>query len=215
MYAQENNKVVPMINVSGEGKILTTPDQASILVSVSTKGKDALAIKKTNDLKIEAVLTAIKKYKLPKEDFKTQRVSLNPEFDYNTKKHSYNALQSIEINLKDLTKYDALMEDLVNAGINQIDRVDFKSSKIASLQSEARKLAMKDAKAKAEDYVSVLGQKVGKAIVITDNTQVYYPQPLFAQMKNMASDGESAPRETIALGEIAITANVTVSFNLD
>jgi uncharacterized protein YggE len=28
---------------------------------------------------------------------------------------------------------------------------------------------------KAEDYVSVLGQKVGKAITISDNSQNYYP----------------------------------------
>jgi uncharacterized protein YggE len=35
----------------------------------------------------------------------------------------------------------------------------FQSSKLAQYQSEARKLAMKDAKLKAEDYVSVLGQK--------------------------------------------------------
>lgn len=214
MQAQDN-KVTPMINVSGEGKILTTPDQAVISVSVNTKGKNAAEIKKTNDAKIEAVLTAIKKYKLPKEDFKTQRVSLNPDYDYNTKKYSYNALQTIEINLKDLSKYDAIMEDVVNAGINQINNVEFKSSKMLSLQSEARKLAMKDAKMKAEDYVSVLGQKVGKAIVISDNTQVYYPQPMFAQAKNMDMEESAAPRETIAIGEITITANVTVSFALD
>jgi uncharacterized protein YggE len=36
---------------------------------------------------------------------------------------------------------------------------------------------MKDAKLKAEDYVSVLGQKVGKAVTITDNSQNYQPQP--------------------------------------
>ena len=78
-----------------------------------------------------------------------------------------------------------------------------------------QELAMKDAKMKAEDYVSVLGQKVGKAIVISDNTQVYYPQPMFAQAKNMDMEESAAPRETIAIGEITITANVTVSFALD
>jgi uncharacterized protein YggE len=35
---------------------------------------------------------------------------------------------------------------------------------------------MKDAKLKAEDYVSVLA-KVGKAVTITDNSQNYQPQP--------------------------------------
>jgi uncharacterized protein YggE len=50
------------------------------------------------------------------------------------------------------------MEGLVNEGVNKIDNVVFQSSKLAQYQSEARKLAMKDAKLKA-DYVSVLGQK--------------------------------------------------------
>jgi uncharacterized protein len=216
MYAeaQETKVVTPMINVSGEGKVYTTPDMVCITVSVETKGKNSTEVKKQNDAKIEAVLSFIKKSKLAKEDFKTQRVSLNPQYDYETKKHSFIATQSIEINLKDLSRYDALMEGMVDAGINQINNVEFKSSKMVSLQSEARKLAMKEAKLKAEDYVSVLGQKVGKAIIISDNTQIYYPQPVYTQMKSMDM-AESAPRETLAVGEIAITANVTVSFSLD
>ena len=74
---------------------------------------------------------------------------------------------------------------------------------------------MKDAKAKAEDYVSVLNQKVGKAVLISDNSQIFIPQPrMYAMKASMAMD-ESAPRETLAIGEIEITANVTVSFGLE
>lgn len=213
--AQETHKVTPMINVAGEGKVFTTPDQASITVAVETKGKNSTEVKKQNDAKVEAVLNFIKKSNLAKEDFQTQRVSLNPQYDYDTKKHSFHASQTIQILLKDLSKYDALMEGMVNAGINQINSVEFKSSKLAILQSEARKKAMKDAKSKAEDYVSVLGQKVGKALTINDNSQTYYPQPVYAQMKSYDMAAESAPRETLAVGEIAVVANVTVSFLLE
>lgn len=62
------------------------------------------------------------------------------------------------------------MEGLVNEGVNRIDNVAFKSSKMLQLKSEARKLAMKEAKSKAEDFVFVLNQKVGKAILISDNS---------------------------------------------
>ena len=107
------------------------------------------------------------------------------------------------------------MEGLVNEGINRIDNVEFKSSKMNQLQSDARKLAVKEAKAKAEDFVSVLGQKVGKAILISDNSQTYTPQPRMYAMKTMAMDGAEAPRETLAIGEIEITTNVSVSFMLE
>ena len=213
-YGQEV-KQVPQINVSGEGKVKVIPDQATIAVTVETKGNNAKDVKKQNDEKIEAVLKFIKKMNLAPADYKTQRVSLNPQYDYEKKKHSYNATQTIEILLRDLSKYDELMEGLVDQGINRIDNVTFQSSKLAQYQSEARKLAMKEAKLKAEDYVSVLGQKVGRAMTISDNSQTYYPQPMYAAMKTMESSDASAPRETLAVGEINITANVTVSFILE
>jgi len=214
-FAQEH-KQVPMINVSGEGKVKVAPDQALISISIETKGTKAEDIKRENDKKMDAILKFIKKSNIAPEDFQTQRISLNPNYDYEKKKYNYIATQSVQILLKDLSKYDTLMEGLVNEGINRIDNVEFKSSKMLQLQSDARKLAIKDAKAKAEDFVSVLGQKVGKAIVISDNSQSYIPQPRMYTMKSMAMDkAESAPRETLAIGEIEIIANVSVSFVLD
>jgi uncharacterized protein YggE len=213
-YAQEV-KQVPQISVNGEGKVKVVPDQATILATIETKGNNAKDVKKQNDQKIEAVLKFIKKMNLAPADYNTQRVSLNPEYDYEKKKHNYNATQTIEIVLKDLSKYDELMEGLVDEGINRIDNVTFQSSKLAQYQSEARKLAMKEAKLKAEDYVSVLGQKVGRAMTISDNSQTYYPQPVrYAAMKMEMSDAQ-APRETLAVGEINITANVSASFILE
>jgi uncharacterized protein YggE len=214
-YSQEI-KPIPLINVSGEGKIKVVPDQATILATVETKGNNAKDVKKQNDIQMEAVLKLVKSMNLAPSDYKTKRVSLNPQYDYEKKKHSYNATQTIEILLKDLSKYDELMEGLVDQGINRIDNVTFQSSKLAQYQSDARKLAMKEAKLKAEDYVSVLGQKVGVGFTITDNTQTFYPQPVYA-MKTMAMDGVAGapPTETLAVGEIEIIASVSVSFKLE
>lgn len=215
--AQDQQKQIPQITVSGEGKVKVTPDQALISISVETKGTKAVEVKKDNDVAVDKVIQYIKKMKLPKEDVITQRVALNPNYDYNTKKHSYIAVQTISIHLKDLAKYDELMEGLVDAGVNRIDNVEFKSSKMEQYQSEARKIAMKDAKRKADDYVSVLpGQKVGKALVISDNSQNYFPQPMFkSAMAMTAMADESVQRETIAVGEMEITSNIVVSFVLD
>jgi uncharacterized protein YggE len=210
-------KPIPMINVSGEGKIKVTPDQAAISISVETKGSKAVEVKKENDTKIDAVLKYIKKMNIAKEDFQTQRVNLYPNYDYEKKKSNYMATQTVIVLLKDLNKYDALMDGLVDLGINRIDNVEFKSSKMEALQSDARKLAMQNAKAKAEDFVFVLNQKVGKAMTISDNTQAYYPPRPMYEMKAMAmaDGGSGAPRETLATGEIELVVNVSVSFVLE
>ena len=216
LQAQEI-KQIPMVNVSGEGKVKIEPDQALITISVETKGNDAVSVKKDNDKKMDAVLKLIKKANIAKEDFQTQRVSLNPNYDYEKKKNYFLASQTVQILLKDLSKYDELMAGTVDAGINKINNVTFKSSKILQLRSDARKLAIKDAKTKAEDFVSVLGQKVGKAITISDNSAGYNPQPiLYRAMKSEAmAMNDGAQNETLAIGEIEIVVNVSVSFILE
>lgn len=214
-HAQEQ-KQIPQIAVSGEGKIKVKPDQVVVNFGVENTGKDAQEVKKLNDEKIENVLKFIKKFGIPASDFQTTNVSLNRNYDYDKKKYNFQASQSITITLKNISKYDELMMGLVDNGINNISNVEFKSTEIEKYKSDARKLAIKDAKKKAEDFVSVLGQKVGKALLITDNSPNYYSlQPMFkGAMLEMSADA-GAPRETLAVGEIEVIINVMVSFVLE
>lgn len=208
-------KQMPLITVNGEGKIKVVPDQASVSVSVETKGNKAADVKKENDAKIDAVIKYIKKMNIATQDFQTQRVSLNDQYDYEKKKHNYVATQTIEILIKDLSKYDQLMEGLVDTGINNINNVEFKSSSLEVHKSEARKLAMKNAKLKAEDFISESGRKLGKPFTITDNSAGDYPQPRYAAMAmKMADNAFGGGNETLAIGEMEITANVSVSYLL-
>jgi uncharacterized protein YggE len=215
VQAQEQ-KQTPQISVSGEGKISVQPDQVVVNFGVENLGKDATEVKKLNDETVDKILKFVKDYGIPTSDFKTTNVSLNRNYDTEKKKYNYRASQSITILLKDLTKYDSLMMGLVDNGANDINNIEFKSSKLEEYKSEARKLAMKEAKHKAEDYVSILHQKVGKAILINDNTQAYFPQQIYKMaMADAGLSGNVTPKETLAVGEIEVTANVSVSFILE
>ena len=213
MSAQETK---PLITVNGEGKVKVIPDQVSIAVSVQSKGNKAAEVKKENDTKVDAVLKYIKKMGIAKEDFQTTRVTLNDQYDYEKKKHNYVAVQTIQILVKDLTKYDALMEGLVDSGINEIGNIDFQSSQIEIHKSEARKLAIQNAKAKAQDYVAALGNlKISYAYTIIDNSQDTYPRPRYEMMAMKMVDDAMGGNQTLAAGEIDVTANVSVSFLLE
>ena len=51
--------------------------------------------------------------------------------------------------------------------------------------------------------------------MITDNSQPYFPQPMYkGNMMAMASD-EAVSRETLAVGELEIVTNVSVTFALE
>lgn len=214
-YAQDQKQHVPQINVSGEGKIKVTPDQGIISLGVENTGKDAAEVKKANDIIIEKILKFIKQNNIPQSDFQTTNVSLYKNYDYEKKKYNYVANQTITVTLKDLKKYDGFMMGITDTGVTNIHGVEFKSSKMEIHEAEARKKAMLNAKQKALDYVSVLNQKVGKAILITDNSQAYYPQPMFKGAMRAEAMDAAAPRETLAIGEIEIISNVQVAFVLE
>jgi uncharacterized protein YggE len=205
---------IPQITVNAEGKIKIVPDQVFISVSVETSGIKASDVKKDNDKSVDKVLSFIKKMNLPVSDYTTQQVSLNQRYDYENKKKEYEASQTITILLKDLSKYEDLMEGIVEVGVNQIDNVEFKSSKMAGYLIEARKLAIKNAKQKANDYISELpGQKVGKVISINEMESNFYPG--IVNIKSDAVAAMDAPSETLAIGELEVQSNVTVSFLLE
>ena len=215
VQAQEQKPQVPQISVTGEGKVKIVPDQAVITVGFQNSGKDAKEVKTLNDEVVDRVIKFLKKSGVPASDYKTNNVSLQKSYDFEKKKSNFQANQTLNITLKDLSKYDDIMMGLSDAGVNSIQGVEFKSSKMENYEKEARKNAMLNAKQKAADYVSVLGQKVGKALLITDNSQVYIPQPMYkGGMMAMAAD-VAGSRETLAVGEIEINTNVSVTFALE
>jgi uncharacterized protein YggE len=215
IQAQEQKAQVPQISVTGEGKVKVTPDQAIVTVGFQNSGKDAKEVKILNDEVVDRVIKFLKKSGIPSSDYKTNTISLNKSYDFEKKKSNFQANQTLSITLKDLSKYDEIMIGLNDAGVNTIQGVEFKSSKMEVYEKEARKNAILNAQQKANDYVSVLGQKIGKALLITDNSQSYVPQPMYkGGLMAMAAD-MAAPRETLAVGEMEINTNVSVTFALE
>jgi uncharacterized protein YggE len=215
--AQES-KQVPQITVTGEGKLKVTPDEALITLAVENNGKDALEVKKKNDVQIDKVLKAIKRFGIAAADFQTQQVSLYKKDDDASKKHSFVAHQTLTVHLKNLSKYDALLLEVMDAGINSIQSVEFKASQLTTYESQVRKNAMAAARQKAMDFVSELpGQKVGKALVVSDSSFTQFPRALFSEMKTyaMAADGNEPEKETLAIGSLIISVSVTVTFAIE
>jgi uncharacterized protein YggE len=216
-HAQES-KQVPQITVTGEGKLILTPDEVLLTIAVENNGKDVLEVKKKNDAQIDKVLKAIKRFGIAAADFQTQQVRLYKKDDVTAKKESYVAHQTLTVYLRNLSQYDALLMEVMDAGINTIQGVEFKASQLTTYETQVRKNAMAAARKKAMDFVSELpGQKVGKALLVSDSSFTQFPRAVFSEMKTyaMVSDGNELPKETLAIGSIEISVSVTVTFALE
>lgn len=205
----------PNISVQGEGKIKVAPDQVKFTVAIENTGKSATEVKKLNDETIKKAMSVIKKFQIAASDYKTTQVYFSRYQDGKTKKEMYRAYQSIEILVKKWSDYDLITNDLMQAGMNNLQQVEFLSSQIEALKSEARKAAMHDALQKAKDYVEVLGLKVGKPLQIIDHFSSFYPPPMYKNVAMAMEMEMDAVQETLAPGEIEIKAQVQVYFGIE
>ncbi|EID72156.1 SIMPL domain-containing protein [Imtechella halotolerans] len=208
----QTSTIQPTVSVSGEGIVSIVPDRVTVTVRVEHQGKTAEEVKSLNDKAVDGVIKFLKGQKIDARDYKTQHVNLSKNYDYQKKEYYYAANQTLTVLLKDIRKYDAIMQGLLNSGINRIDNVQFGSSQMAVYESQARKKAMEDALSKAKEYSEVLGQTIGKAISISEFAQSTSPYPV---LRTMAMKAESADVvETLAAGEMEVSAKVNVVFEL-
>jgi len=201
----------PSVDVWGEGTVKVVPDQVTVNVRVENTGTNAKEVKLKNDKTVGQVLQFAKGMGIAEKYIKTEYIRLSKNYEYNTKTYNYQANQSISIKLVDLKEYEPLLNGLLETGINRIDGISFSSSQIEALQSQARKKAVENAKLKAQEYASVLGQSIGKALHISEFQKINTPNPM---LRTIAIDSEGA-QQTLAPGEMQVSVRVNVSFELN
>ncbi|WP_448823445.1 SIMPL domain-containing protein [Capnocytophaga sp.] len=200
----------PTVEVIGEGIVYATPDMVNISISIEKEGLDLKNLRQKNGEAVAQVLQLLSK-ELPMENFQTSYVSLYKD-DYN-KLNKYRVVQNINIKLEDISKYDNLMNAIFDAGVNRIDGISFGVKNKEKLLQEARVAAIDDARKKALLYAVSLDQNIGKAIKIREvNSHFNDIQPV-ERMSKM-SLGSTGSDNTLAVGKIAIEAQVNVAFEL-
>lgn len=200
----------PTVEVVGEGIVYATPDMVNISISIEKEGLDLKNLRQKNGEAVAQVLQLLSK-ELPMENFQTSYVSLYKD-DYN-KLNKYRVVQNINIKLEDISKYDNLMNAIFDAGVIRIDGISFGVKNKEKLLQEARVAAIDDARKKALLYAVSLDQNIGKAIKIKEvNSHFNDIQPVERMSK--ISLGSTGSDNTLAVGKIAIEAQVNVAFEL-
>lgn len=202
----------PTVEVVGEGIVYATPDMVNVSISIEKEGLDLKNLRQKNGEAVAQVLQLLSK-ELPMENFQTSYVSLYKD-DYN-KLNKYRVVQNINIKLEDISKYDNLMNAIFDAGVNRIDGISFGVKNKEKLLQEARVAAIDDARKKALLYAVSLDQNIGKAIKIKEvNSHFNDIQPVERMSKMSLGSPANGNDNTLAVGKIAIEAQVNVAFEL-
>jgi uncharacterized protein YggE len=203
-----------VVRAVGSAEVKVVPDQAVIQMGVEKQNVRATVAKQSADAAARSILAVLRSMGIDEKDVQTTFLSLQPQFNYEhgMKMSSFVAEQTLSITVRDLKKLDALLEALIQAGGNRIDSIQYETSDLRKYRDQARDLAAKAAREKAEALAKALGQEIGRASSIDEIPEYQYGGGLVsnAALKAPAKEGPA-----LAVGQKTISASVTVAFELN
>ena len=210
--AQTPTTQTPRIVTSGEAQVRVTPDRATILVGVQTRGTTAALAASDNARRQKAILDTLKAMGLGPDQIATQNYSVYPEMRYeptggNGRVVGYNVSNVVRVELKRIDQVGAVIDATLAKGANQINSIQFSSSTAPDARRNAMAEAVKDARADAETLARAAGGTLGPIIELTSNTAPV--RPLFSDMA-MATMAKERVQTPIEPGEQVISATVSV-----
>jgi uncharacterized protein YggE len=219
------------ITVNGDAIVKVQPDQIIITFGIETWDKNIMLAKQENNDIMKKAVAASKESGIEEKNIQTDYLSIEPRYEDNYNKKNfigYFVRNTFIVTMTDPGKVEELVTKVLQSGVNYIHRIDFQTTEFKKYREQARELALKAAKEKAEKMAAVLGQVVGEPIQISEgyggSGWWYYSSwsgwgnGRYSQMnqnivQNINNSTEQIS-ETIALGKISIRANVNVVFEL-
>jgi uncharacterized protein YggE len=213
--APANAKEKGIISVTGEAKMDVVPDVVDVSLVVEISDKNLNIAQRKNDEIVANVLKIAKALDIADKNVQTNYINVRPVYEQISGKMvftRFETVKGIEVKLTDISKLQELLEKTAEAGVNRVDGVNFTSSKFERLQNDVQVMAAKNAKMRADTIAASLGAKVDKPFKITVNSSYQSPAQRGGVMMMKAA---SISDQTIAAGQVTITANVNVDFELD
>jgi uncharacterized protein len=211
-WAQRNDS--PFITVSGEAMVYAKPDKIEIALGIATSDMDIIIAKRQNDEIFKKTIAAIKRMGIAEKEIQTDQLSIEPKPKRNYQRNEdviyYDVTNRMAIVLMDTNKAEELIMKTLQAGVNNVYRVDFQTTEYKKYREQARELALKAAQEKAEKMAAALGQSIGAPFAIREGS--YSAGSLNSIRDDRGPYGDISG--TLALGKISIRASVTVDFEL-
>lgn len=218
----------PLITVTGQAEVRVPPDEVLFTLEVDSVDKDMLAAKKRTDDSVREVLAIARRNNVKAEDVQTSQISVEPK--YNTDDLEYDQRRTVKkvfvgyevskivaIRLRDISKFDDVLSDVLKAGVTKVSNVEFRDSKIRQHKDQARVMAIRAAQEKARLLTREIGQSIGPAYSISETAPNLYNGNMTQNSTSTISGNLSAGESdsAIAPGSISVTAQVTVRFRLN
>ncbi|KOS66891.1 periplasmic immunogenic protein [Lysinibacillus contaminans] len=208
--SQQHLPSLRVLNVTGDGKVMTTASYVQLQIEVSTQGKNVHEAQQENTNIMNRVIQSIIALNIPREDIQTASYTILPSYDFIDGKQvfkGYEVTNAISVKVSDISQVGTVIDSAVQNGANRITSIQFKIENTDLYYQQALSLALQNAQMKARTIAETMQLSL-------------YPQPIEIVEENnsgpvlyksiaMADQTISTPIEQ---GQMTISATVRVKF---
>ncbi len=220
-----------VITVMGEAEVKVKPDEVVIILGVENMHTDLVIAKKENDDRVKKVIAVAKENGVDPKHIQTDWIEIDPRYrrDYPQEEFiGYFVRNTVALTLKETDKLDPVLSQSLVSGANSVNGVHFRTTELRKFRDQARSMAIKAAREKAVALAKELDQGIGSPRSISEDAYYggYYGFGRYSVRgqgtQNMMSNaffdqggsGGGMSESSIALGQISVSARVTVTFEL-
>ncbi len=201
------------IVVSGLGQVAAEPNMAIIEGAVVTEMKTVREAQQANAKIFNAAVDALKKrFNLGDSDLQTAGYTVQPVYDNRPNGQSvlrgYQVRHSLKIVIRDLSLLGTAVDLMAASGVNQLTLIRFSHSDKRTYELQALKLAMEDARMKAD----VIAQSAGRTVSRVKHVDFQSSEAPEAVVRGEALKEAASDVTEFIPGEIVIRAGVSVQF---
>lgn len=208
------------VSAEGVAQIQIRPDRAAVRFGVQHQAPDAKKAQEKVNADMQRVIQALRKQGVPEARISTERLQLQPVYDYG-KNHQgppklagFQASNVIRVELEVQPGKDTGIGQVIDAGVttgvNSIEGIEFYLADEGPARRQALAKAAEEARKRAETLAGALGAKLGDLLAVTDGSMDVQPPPMplyAAKMeRSMAADTQIQP------GELTIRAVAKVRY---
>ncbi|HSL20415.1 MAG TPA: SIMPL domain-containing protein [Vicinamibacterales bacterium] len=207
---------VPTVVTQGEAILRRAPDRAFVDLAVETRSKAPREAATRNAEIMTAVQQRLRALGLPADAVQTRGYDLAPEFDYVDGRQvlrAYTARNRIEARVDELDRLGEVIDAAIAAGATNAGAIRFDLRDRERVEREALRVAVADARGRADAAASGAGMTVARVLKIEEGGRPDVPPPMPYVTAMRAEMKQSVPTP-IAAGEIEIRASVTLTAEL-
>jgi uncharacterized protein YggE len=202
--------------LNGHGSVKLKPDTAAVTVGVDVVRPTLAAAQNVATEQATAIIDAVKAAGVAEEDIQTANFSVNIVYDYDKTPatiEGYQVSNQVNVTIRNLDSVGAILDAVVAAGANNIYGISFFVNDPTAAASQARVLAMQDARQKADEIAAASDLVVCRISSISESYSPVAP-PVVYEERAVAADMAAAAPVPVQAGTSEVVVDVQVNFEL-